>query len=102
MAVASLVMLTGVLLTVPLIPAFKEVRRKTDAEPLNVIQRHAGDIRHFAHSFAEVIQELKPVLERCQRSGAGARGVLAGCRQSVAVGNSKDIPGLVTLGADFI
>src|SRR2546423_583913 len=69
MAVASLVMLTGVLLTVPLIPAFKEVRRKTDAEPLNVIQRHAGDIRHFAHSFAEVIQELKPVLERCHLYG---------------------------------
>ena len=95
-------MLTGVLLTVPLIPAFKEVRRKTDAEPLNVIQRHAGDIRHFAHSFAEVIQELKPVLERCQRSGAGARGVLAGGSEYLVVGNLKNIPGLVKQGEAFM
>jgi predicted acyltransferase (DUF342 family) len=98
LAVAGLIVLTGVMLTVPLIPAFNEVRRKTDAEPLNVIQRHAGDIRHFAQGFSEVMKELKPVLESCHRSGAVARGVLSGGSKYLIIGNSKEIPDLAKQG----
>ena len=94
LAVAGLVGLTGGMLTVPLLPAINEVRRKTDADPLNVIQRHAGDIRHFAQSFSEVIKELKPVLESCHRSGAVARGVLSGGSKFLVIGNSTRIPDL--------
>ena len=101
MAIAGLMILAGVMLTVPLIPAFNEVRRKTDAEPLNVIQRHAGDIRHFAQSFSEVMKELKPVLESCHRSGAVARGVLSGGSEYLVIGNSKRIPDLVKQGDGF-
>jgi cytoskeletal protein CcmA (bactofilin family) len=101
LAVAGLMILTGFMLAVPLIPAFNEVCRKTDAEPLNVIQRHAGDIRHFAQSFSEVIKELKPVLESCHRSGAVARGVLSGGSEYLVIGNSKRIPDLVKQGDAF-
>jgi len=95
LAVAGLIVLAGVMLTVPLIPAFNEVHRKTDAQPLNVIQRHAGEIRHFAQSFFEVMKELKPLLDRCHRSGAVVRGVLSGGSEYLVIGNSKDIPDLV-------
>lgn len=74
--VTVLLAVVGALLSVPLLPALYELRQRQDAEPLNVIQQHAGDIRHFANSFAAVIKELEPVLERSHVSGDFSRGIL--------------------------
>lgn len=90
--VILLVAVMGALLTVPLLPAIQEFRHKEDAEPLNVIQGHAGDIRHFAQSFAARIKELEPVLDRSQRTGEVARGVLPDGSHYCVVRDSDDLP----------
>lgn len=92
--VALLVALLGTLLSVPLLPAIHELRRKQDAEPLNVIQQHAGDIRHFAHSFATLFKELQPVLDRSQTTGDISRGVLPDGSHYIVVRRAEELPEL--------
>jgi hypothetical protein len=53
-ATLLLVLLAGVLLTIPLLPAIIELRLKRDAQPLDVIQQYGGDIRHFAYGFRRI------------------------------------------------
>lgn len=80
LAVAVLFLFTGCLLVFPLLPALVELRFKTDAQPLNVIQQHAGEIRHFANGFRTYISGLQPSLQQCISTRTIARGVLPdGC-----------------------
>jgi predicted acyltransferase (DUF342 family) len=46
-----LLLLALVLFTLPLLPAVRELVRKTDATPLSVTRDHNQDIRHFARAF---------------------------------------------------
>jgi cytoskeletal protein CcmA (bactofilin family) len=75
-AIAGLILAIAGMLTLPLIPSIVELRNKSDAKPLNVIQEHAGEIRHFAAGFRAYIAELQPSLQQCVATGASARGVL--------------------------
>ena len=101
-SVAGLVTLIGTMLVVPLIPTLRELWGKTDAEPLNVIQQHAGDIRHFAQSFAGFIKELAPVMEQCRTSGAMARGVLSDSSEYAILAAMQELPELEPLGDGFL
>jgi len=76
LSVSVLIAFNGLLLTIPVIPAIVELYRKSDAQPLLVIQKHGGEIRHFSEGFRKYIDELKPTLKECRRSGATARGRL--------------------------
>jgi predicted acyltransferase (DUF342 family) len=92
LAVATLILFMGLMLMLPLVPAFVELRRKSDASPLNVVQQHAGEIRHFANSFRTYIQVLEPTLPQCVASGATASGILNDGVEYLALGRSDDWP----------
>ena len=85
-AVTALVFIVGLMFTLPLLPALVELRRKTDALPLSVVQQNAGEIRHFANSFRTYIQGLEPILQRCVDSGTTATGTLADGEEYVVMG----------------
>jgi predicted acyltransferase (DUF342 family) len=67
-----------------------ELRRKSDASPLNVVQQHAGEIRHFANSFRTYIQVLEPTLQACVASGTTASGILPDGVEYLALGRGDD------------
>jgi len=92
LAVATLILFMGLMLMLPLVPAFVELRRKSDASPLNVVQQHAGEIRHFANSFRTYIQVLEPTLQQCVASGETASGILNDGVEYLALGRSDDWP----------
>src|ERR1700690_2553864 len=75
-AVAALVFVVSLMFMLPLVPALVELRRKSDALPLNVIQQNAGEIRHFANSFRTYIKGLEPIMQRCVASGTTDSGTL--------------------------
>jgi cytoskeletal protein CcmA (bactofilin family) len=80
LSVAVLLLFAGCLLLFPLIPSLVELRRKSDAQPLNVIQQHAGEIRHFANGFRNYLGSIQGLLQQCVSSQTTARGVLPdGC-----------------------
>jgi predicted acyltransferase (DUF342 family) len=89
-AVAALISVVAVMLLLPLAPAFVELRRKSDALPLNVIQQHAGEIRHFAQSFRTYIKDLDPLLQQCVASGTNASGVLPHGDEYVVLGRADE------------
>lgn len=101
LSVAILVSLIGIMLILPLFPAFGELRHKSDAAPLNVIQQHAGDIRHFAHTFAGFIKELEPVLSRSQQTGRLAAGTLSDKSQYLVLPDTRHLPGLQKQAKSF-
>jgi cytoskeletal protein CcmA (bactofilin family) len=68
-ATIVLLLLAGMLLLLPMLPAIFELHFKRDAHPLSVIQQYAGDIRHFAHSFRDYVHRLQHLLEECVASG---------------------------------
>jgi cytoskeletal protein CcmA (bactofilin family) len=76
LAVSALILLVGFMLAIPLIPSLGELRNKSDAKPLNVIQEHAGEIRHFANGFRNYIGSVKENYEQCVATETTARGVL--------------------------
>jgi hypothetical protein len=90
LAVAGLTLFVSVMFMLPLVPALVELKRKSDALPLNVIQQHAGEIRHFANSFRIYIQALTPTLQQCVASGATASGTLPDGVQYLALGRCDD------------
>jgi hypothetical protein len=89
-AVTALVFVVGLMFTLPLLPALVELRRKTDALPLSVVQQNAGEIRHFANSFRTYIQGLDPILQRCVDSGTTATGTLADGEEYVVLGRADE------------
>jgi len=76
LALAVVIFLAGTVFMLPLVPAWVELHRKSDALPLSVIQQHAGEIKHFADSFRNYIKELEPVLRESLNSEAAVFGTL--------------------------
>ena len=89
-AAAALVFVVGLMLMLPLLPALVELRRKSDALPLSVIQQNAGEIRHFANSFRTYIQILEPILQRCVNSGSAETGMLPDGEEYVVLGRNDE------------
>jgi predicted acyltransferase (DUF342 family) len=84
--------MVGCLLAAPLIPSVTELRHKTDAQPLGVIQEHAGEIRHFASGFRNYISALRPALQQCIATGTTAHGVLPDGCEYLILGRSAGLP----------
>jgi hypothetical protein len=78
----------ALLLVLPLLPALFELRRKTDAEPLSVIQAYAGEIRHFAGGFRKFIDGLQQPLLECATQGTTATGTLRDGDEYLLLGRS--------------
>jgi hypothetical protein len=89
-AVAVLVFLLGLMFMLPLIPALVELRRKSDALPLGVVQENAGEIRHFANSFRSYIKGLEPIMQRCVASGTTETGTLPDGEEYVVLGRAEE------------
>jgi cytoskeletal protein CcmA (bactofilin family) len=89
-AVAVLLVTVSVMLMLPLVPALVELRRKSDALPLKVVQQNAGEIRYFAASFRDYIKELQPVLQRCVADATTATGTLPDGEEYVVLGWPND------------
>src|ERR1700694_5864219 len=92
-----LVLLAGILFTLPLLPALAELRLKRDAQPLNVIQQHAGEIRHFSYGFRSYIADLLEPLRECVTSGTMAHGTMPDGDQYLLLGRA-DNTGFVSAG----
>jgi len=90
LAMAGLILFAGALLVLPLVPAFLELQRKSDALPLSVIQQHAGEIRHFADGFRSYIKQLEPALLQSVSSGEATTGVLPEGTQYLVLGRGDD------------
>jgi acetyltransferase-like isoleucine patch superfamily enzyme len=81
------------MLLLPLIPAFMELRGKSDAVPLNVVQQNAGEIRFFANGFRSYIQGIKEALQESSLTGMSFEGMLPD-------GTGYLIPGSATQSLD--
>lgn len=90
LALALLVVLAGTVFMLPLVPALVELRRKSDAMPLNVIQQHTGEIRHFAESFRSYIRELEPALRESANPVAAVTGTLPDGTNYLVFGNDDE------------
>jgi cytoskeletal protein CcmA (bactofilin family) len=73
-----------------LLPALTELRIKRDAQPLDVIQQYAGEIRHFSYGFRSYITDLLVPLQECVSSGATARGTMPDGDQYLLLGRTDD------------
>jgi cytoskeletal protein CcmA (bactofilin family) len=89
-SVAGLLFVVSLMVALPLIPAFMELRRKSDALPLDVIQQYAGEIRHFANSFRAYIKGLEPTIERCVAHGTTATGTLSDGEEFFVLGRNEE------------
>ena len=74
--IAVLCFLSAVLFLLPLVPGILELRQKNDAQPLTVVQQHAGEIRFFADGFRSYLKGLQPILELCSKVGETTFGVM--------------------------
>ena len=90
LAKVLLVLLAGILFILPLLPALTELRIKRDAQPLDVIQQYAGEIRHFSYGFRSYITDLLVPLQECVSSGATARGTMPDGDQYLLLGRTDD------------
>lgn len=86
-ATALLALVEGALFAAPLLPAFAELRRKRDARPLEVIQKHAGDITHFARGFRNYIAPLQDRLRQCTETSTTGWGRLKNGEEYVLLGD---------------
>jgi predicted acyltransferase (DUF342 family) len=114
LAVAILVCTAGLLFVLPLLPALVELRRKSDALPLSVVQQNAGEIRHFANSFRDYIKDLEPIMQVCVAAGTSTTGTLPDGEEYVVLGRldeplmralaQRDAthPVVIAAGADLI
>jgi cytoskeletal protein CcmA (bactofilin family) len=89
-AVAALVFVLGVMFTLPLVPALVELRRKSDALPLTVVQEHSGDIRHFANGFRAYIKNLEPIILNCVARGTNETGTSSAGEKYVVLGRADE------------
>jgi hypothetical protein len=114
LAVAVLACTFGLLFMLPLLPALVELRRKSDALPLSVVQQNAGEIRHFANGFRDYIKGLEPIMQGCVAAGTSATGTLPDGEEYVVLGRldeplmralaQRDAthPVVIAAGADLI
>jgi hypothetical protein len=89
-ATAILFSLAVVLLVLPLLPVFWELRRKHDVQPLGVIQEYAGEIRHFAGGFRKCLDELQEPLRQCAALGSTATGKLGNGDEYLLLGHGDE------------
>jgi cytoskeletal protein CcmA (bactofilin family) len=89
-AVAALISVASVMFMLPLVPALVELRSKSDALPLVVVQQNAGEIRHFANSFRSYIKDLQPILQRCVKDGSTDGGMLPDGEEYVVLGRADE------------
>lgn len=94
-----LVLVAGIFFTLPLLPALTELYLKRDAQPLNVIQQHAGEIRHFSFGFRNYIAALLEPLRECVASGTTAHGAMPNGDQYLLLGRADDTH-LVSTGGE--
>jgi len=97
-AAVLLVLLAGILFTLPLLPALTELRLKRDAQPLEVIRQHAGEIRHFSYGFRTYITNLLEPLRQCTSLGTTARGTMPDGDQYLLLGRADNTRFLSTEG----
>ncbi len=90
LSVFALISLTGILLLIPLIPAFLELTRKSDAKPLQVIQKHGGEIRHFSEGFREYVSGLNPILQKSPDFNQTVSGTLQDKAEFLVLGSSSE------------
>jgi hypothetical protein len=90
LATAALVLLAAVLFMLPLLPALLELRLKRDAQPLNVIQQHAGEIRHFAYGFRAYIAALLEPMRECAASGSTVKGIMSDGDEYLLLGRTSE------------
>ncbi len=90
LAVAALVFMVSLMFVLPLVPALVELCCKSDAQPLNVVQQNAGEIRHFATSFRSYIKGLEPAMQRCVAGGTSATGSLPDGEEYVVLGRADE------------
>jgi cytoskeletal protein CcmA (bactofilin family) len=64
------------LLTLPLVPACRELIYKTDDAPLKVIQQHAGDVRFFADGFRSYLTAIQASLDQNEHLGTDTSVVM--------------------------
>ena len=65
------------LLLLPLAPALLEWRAKRDARPLKVVREHDGNIKHFALTYGQFVNEHFGALLQALAPGASVTGQLA-------------------------
>jgi cytoskeletal protein CcmA (bactofilin family) len=97
LATVLLVLVAGILITLPLLPALTELRLKRDAQPLDVVQQYAGDIRHFSYGFRSYITDLLGPLRECVSSGTTVHGTMPDGDQYLLLGRPDDV-GFVSAG----
>jgi cytoskeletal protein CcmA (bactofilin family) len=90
LATTLLALLAGILFSLPLLPALTELRVKRDAQPLNVIQQYAGEIRHFSYGFRSYIADLLEPLRECVASGTTAQGTMPDGDQYLLLGRADN------------
>jgi hypothetical protein len=90
LAVAALLCAVSLIFMLPLLPALVELRRKSDALPLSVVQQNAGEIRHFANSFRDYTKGLKPIMQDCAAAGTSATGTLPDGEEYVVLGRADE------------
>jgi hypothetical protein len=91
LAAVLLVLLGGILFTLPMLPALIELRLKRDAQPLDVVQQYAGEIRHFSFGFRSYITNLLEPLRECVSSGTTAQGIMPDGDQYLLLGCADDM-----------
>ncbi len=89
-AVVGLILLTSTLIVLPLLPALVELRGKSDALPLSVIQQHTGEIRFFSDGFRHYIKGLEPVLRDCVNSGTHTTGTMPDGSDYLVLGRGEE------------
>ena len=91
LAKVLLVLFAGFLFVLPLLPALRELRIKRDAQPLDVIQQYAGEIRHFSYGFRTYITDLLVPLQECVSSGTTACGTMPDGDPYLLIGRADDM-----------
>jgi cytoskeletal protein CcmA (bactofilin family) len=90
LATAILILAEGGLFVLPILPALAELRLKRDAEPLNVIQKHSGDVRHFAFGFRSYTDDLQEALQRSVETQTTVAGRRKNGEEYVLLGHRCD------------
>lgn len=90
LSVIALILTAGILLLIPLIPALLELKRKSDAKPLQVIQKHGGEIRHFSEGFREYVSGLDPILQKSHEFNHTLSGTLKDKAEFLVLGSSSE------------
>lgn len=92
LAFAALLGVVSLMLILPVVPAFVELLRKSDAVPLSVVPENAGEIRHFANSFRTFIRKLEPTLQQCIALRTTPTGTLADGTDYLVLSHADDTP----------